>query len=473
MNAHLSAKPALIALLALMFCSASWAAATITIVNGDPPGIGFNDPRPVAPVGGNTGTTLGAQRINAFQAAADKWGETLDSSVPIRVLATWDALPCTDTAAVLGSAGALQVFADFPGAPQANAWFSKAETNKLIGFDADPEVPDIRARFNLNLGQPGCFTGSPFYLGLDNQHGANTDLVTVLLHEFAHGLGFQTYTDEQTGEQLADIPSIWDYFLLDTTSGKVWKDMSDAERAASALKSGKLVWNGVRVNTAAQAVLQPGTPVLTVLSPPGVAGLMQVGTASFGPPLSSPGLTGEVMPVVDSPPDLGLACTPLSVLNARAVRGKIALVDRGFCTFAIKVLNVQDAGAIGVIVADNVAGSPPPGLGGADPRITIPAVRVTLADGNLLKAAMARRTRTHSGLFVNLGVNLAVRAGTDPMGRVLMYAPNPLQPGSSVSHYDTSATPNQLMEPAINGDLTHEVKPPRDLTLPLLKDIGW
>jgi hypothetical protein len=473
MNAHLNARPTLLGLLALMFCSVTWAAANITIVNGDAAGVGFNDPTRVTPVGGNTGTTLGAQRLNAFQAAANKWGATLDSSVPIRVLATWDPLPCTATAAVLGSAGALEVFSDFPGAPQAGAWYSKAQTNKLMGMDADPAVPDIRAHFNLNLGQPGCFTGSPFYLGLDNQHGANTDLVTVLLHEFAHGLGFQTYTDDQTGAELADIPSIWDYFLLDTSTGKVWKDMSDAERAASAVKSGRLVWNGVQVNAAAQLVLQPGTSVLTVLSPPRVAGVMQVGTASFGPPLTNPGITGEVMPVADTPPDLGLACAPLSAGNASAVRGKIALVDRGVCNFTVKVLNAQGAGAIGVIVADNLAGAPPPGLGGAEPRIVIPAVRVTLADGNALKAAMAQRTRTHSGLYANLGVNLAVRAGTDALGRVLMYAPNPLQPGSSVSHYDTSATPNQLMEPAINADLTHEVKPPYDLTLPLLKDIGW
>ncbi|NYE60304.1 hypothetical protein FHW58_001456 [Duganella sp. 1224] len=463
----------LTACLALLLCSTSWAAATITIVNGDPPGVGFNDPAPVAPVGGNAGTTLGAQRLNAFQAAASKWGATLDSSVPIRVLATWDALPCSDTAAVLGSAGALEVFADFPGAPQANAWFGKAETNKLIGVDADPEVPDIRARFNVNLGQPGCFTGSPFYLGLDNNHGPHTDLVTVLLHEFAHGLGFQTYTDDETGELLAGVPSIWDYFLLDTTTGKVWKDMSDAERAASAIKSGKLVWNGVQVTNAAQIVLQPGTPILTVLTPASVAGVYQVGTAAFGPPLGSPGLTGEVMPVVDTPPDLGLACAPLSAVNALAVRGKIALVDRGACTFVVKSRNVQDAGAIGLIVADNVAGAPPSGIGGSDPGIHIPVVRITLEDGQALKRVIARRSRSHSGLFANLGVNLAVRAGTDPLGRVLMYAPRPNQPGSSVSHYDTSATPNQLMEPAINADLTHEVKPPFDLTYPLLKDIGW
>jgi len=56
---------------------------------------------------------------------------------------------------------------------------------------------------------------------------------------------------------------------------------------------------------------------------------------------------------------------------------------------------------------------------------------------------------------------------------MLMYAPNPFQSGSSVSHFDVSAFPNQLMEPAINGDLTQSLLPPRDLTFRLLQDIGW
>ncbi|MYM90282.1 peptidase [Rugamonas sp. FT82W] len=464
---------AFIAAVALLCSSLAWAAATITIVNGDPDGVGFNDATPVAPVGGNAGTTLGAQRLNAFQAAASKWGGTLTSTVPIRILATWEALPCNDGGAVLGSAGALEVFSDFAGAPVANAWFSKAETNKYLGADADPDSPDIRARFNVNLGQPGCFTGVPFYLGLDNNHGPLVDLVTVLEHEFGHGFGFQTYTDSETGEQLGGIPSIWDYFLLDTSTGKLWKDMSDDERVASALKSGKLVWNGAIVNQAARTVLQQGMPVLTVLAPAKIAGIIQVGTASFGPPLASPGVTGEVMPVIDAPPGQGLACDPLSPANALAVRGRIALIDRGTCTFVVKVKHAQDAGAVGVIIADNTAGSPPPGLGGADASIVIPSVRITLDDAKRLKSALATRSRTHSGVFANLGVNLAIRAGTDAGGRVLMYAPDPNQPGSSVSHYDVSAFPNQLMEPSINGDLTHEVAPPRDLTFPLLRDIGW
>jgi hypothetical protein len=451
----------------------AYAAATLTIVNGDGPGVGFNDPTPVAPVGGNPGTTLGQQRLNAFQAAANKWGATLTSGVPIRILASWAALSCTATSAVLGSAGATEVFSDTPGVLVHGHWYGKAEANMFAGFDLDPTTADIRARFNVNLGQPGCLTGTFFYLGLDNNHGADIDLVTVLEHEFGHGLGFQTYTDGSTGAELAGMPAIWDDFLKDTTTGKVWSAMTNAERAASALNEGFLVWNGSTVNTALPGVLQLGTPLLTVALPPSVAGTYLVGTASFGPVLSAPGVTAEVMPVVDQANGTGLACNPLSAANAAAVNGKLAVIDRGTCTFVVKVKNAQNAGAVGVIIADNTPGTPPAGLGGTDPTITIPSVRITLPDGIKLKTALANRSRLHSGMFANLGLNLAVRAGADSAGRMLMYAPNPYQPGSSVSHYDTSALPNQLMEPAINGDLTHEVAPPQDLTYPLLKDIGW
>jgi hypothetical protein len=55
-------------------------AAIITIVNNDAAGEGFNDPTPVAPVGGNNGTTRGAQRLIVVQRAADIWGDS--SSVP-------------------------------------------------------------------------------------------------------------------------------------------------------------------------------------------------------------------------------------------------------------------------------------------------------------------------------------------------------------------------------------------------------
>src|SRR5882757_6257065 len=95
----------LFSLVLALSLSSSAFAATITINNINAAGVGFNDPTPAAPVGGNPGTTLGGQRLFAFTYAANIWGATLTSSVPIVINAQMTALTCTSTTAVLGSAG--------------------------------------------------------------------------------------------------------------------------------------------------------------------------------------------------------------------------------------------------------------------------------------------------------------------------------------------------------------------------------
>ncbi|MEO8370075.1 MAG: PA domain-containing protein [Candidatus Solibacter sp.] len=50
-------------------------------------------------------------------------------------------------------------------------------------------------------------------------------------------------------------------------------------------------------------------------------------------------------------------------------------MDRGICGFAVKAKNAQVAGAVGVIIGNNAAGFPPPGMGGADPTVVIPQFR--------------------------------------------------------------------------------------------------
>ena len=171
----------------------------------------------------------------------------------------------------------------------------------------------------------------------------------------------------------------------------------------------------------------------------------------------------------DSP---GSACTPFNAANAEAVRNKIALVSRGTCGFAVKVKNAQDAGAIGVIVADNAPGAVT-GMGGADPSVTIPSVRVTQADGALLAASLTKPNGNTNGTVAKMQRSKTQLSGADAQGRITMFTPDPYQPGSSVSHYNTTATRNQLMEPAISADLTHAVTAPTDLTMELFKDIGW
>lgn len=54
-------------------------------------------------------------------------------------------------------------------------------------------------------------------------------------------------------------------------------------------------------------------------------------------------------------------------------------------------------------------------------------------------------------------------------GRVELFTPNPLQSGSSISHYSTAAFPNLLMEPSINPGLPIDL----DLSRQQMRDIGW
>jgi hypothetical protein len=439
--------------------------AQFEIVNINAPDVGFNDPTPVAPVGGNTGTTLGQQRLNAFSYAASLWAARLDSTVPIRIRARFIPLGT----GVLGSAGPIVVFADFPNAVLPNTWYPGALANKMAGFDLDPENDDIIANFSTNFN---------FYLGLDNNHGPLNDLVTVLLHEFAHGLGFLQLASLSSGALFDGLPDVYNIHLLDNSTGEAWRDMTDGERVASATRFGRVVWTGENVTSNVPTVLSLGSPRVEVVQPSNIAGQLQFGLAAFGPTIaSSPAVNENVVAAVDAvepPPPGGAAgtttdgCSPFS--NAAAVAGKIVLIERGFCGFAVKARNATDAGADAVVIYNNAANATaaPPGMaddGINGPFVTIPAISIRRSDGLTILGA--------AGVSMDITVDVAIRAGADALNRARMYAPSPVSGGSSISHYDTVASRNLLMEPAISADLTHNLESPNDLTRELLRDIGW
>ena len=131
-------------------------------------------------------------------------------------------------------------------------------------------------------------------------------------------------------------------------------------------------------------------PVLTINSPASIAGDCAAAGAAFGPTLTETGITGSVVvgldPADEAGPSTTDACSPLT--NADAVNGNIALVDRGTCAFTVKVKNAQNAGAVAVVVANNVVGPPSP-MGGADPTITISSVMISMTHGNMIKGELA------------------------------------------------------------------------------------
>jgi hypothetical protein len=436
-------------------------AATITIVNGDGANEGFNDPTPVAPVGGNPATTLGGQRLYVFQYAAGIWGAYLPSTVEIRVASQFSPQTCDAASGVLGGASAGSSHRNFPNAPFPDTWYQQALANRLAGFDLSTSS-DINITFNSDIGQPTCLPQG-WYLGVDGNEGTAIELLPVVLHELGHGLGFATIT--LAGVQMGTPPGphVYDRFIFDLTQQMHWNEMTDAQRGASAQNCNNVVWDGPQVTSASPARLGP-KPILRVNAPPAIAGDYEVGLASFGPEPEVPGATGDVVLVNDGslPPNSATnGCEPF--VNAGAIAGNIAFVDRGGCTFATKVKNAQNAGAIGVIVADSLPGCPAAGMGGADPTITIPSMRLTLADGDLIRSQLV------SGVNATLTEDPALKAGSDAEGRVKLYTVVPFAPGSSVSHFDISPLPHLLMEPAINTSLSSDL----DLTREQMRDIGW
>lgn len=295
------------------------AGATFQINILDGPGEGFNDagaPDFASTAGGNAGDSLGAQRRFAFAYAADIWADQLNSDVPILVGVAFDPLPCGPTEANLGAAGTNTVHRDFIGAAIVSTWYPAALANAQAGADLAPDIDDINARFNSAIDDTNCAFPRKWYYGIDGNPPAGTiDFVSIVLHELAHGLGFQTFMNTATGAKLSGLDDAFLLWLEDHSADELLAAMAaDTDRAAASVNTGNLHWVG---------------------------------------------------------PD------------------------------------------------------------------------VIAAGGALV-------------------------AGRHPSGHVEMYAPNPLEPGSSVSHFSTALDPDELMEPSFTG-ANHDV----GLALELLRDIGW
>lgn len=115
----------------------------------------------------------------AFQFAIDIWANSIESSIPIRVSATFGPLD----SGVLGGAGP----AGFVTVPSgsANTVYPLALAEKIIGA----EIPDGPSPTSTDIVATFSSTAN-FYFGLDaNTPGGQVDFVSVVLHELGHGLG--------------------------------------------------------------------------------------------------------------------------------------------------------------------------------------------------------------------------------------------------------------------------------------------
>ncbi len=119
---------------------------------------------------------------------------------------------------------------------------------------------------------------------------------------------------------------------------------------------------------------------------------------------------------------------------------------------------------MGLLVRHGVPGAGPvayTGDGGSE--LTIPVWGVSYEDGATLEQAL------DAGPTTVLVDGEGRRAGENLAGDVLLYTPSTYSEGSSVGHWDSSATPDLLMEPTINPRLPRNL----DLTPAALQDLGW
>jgi PKD repeat protein len=128
---------------------------------------------------------------------------------------------------------------------------------------------------------------------------------------------------------------------------------------------------------------------LDVNSPTVIAGPYNATEATFGPGLPASPITADIAQVIDNTAPVNDGCETLT--NAAALAGKIALIDRGNCSFTIKVESAQNAGALAVIIVNNV-GTAPIQMGGTNNNINIPSIMISQADGNNIKAQLSSGT---------------------------------------------------------------------------------
>ena len=233
---------------------------------------------------------------------------------------------------------------------------------------------------------------------------------------------------------ISDINSVWTYvgisenlsvssIAIDPNNNNIWylgtgESYTSGDAVGNGLwktTDGGTTWNHVFGGVTGDSYVDTSpSAVLTINSPASIATDYSITvTSSFGSDLST-AITGDLVLAIDGTSPTEDACS--TILNTSEMNGKIAVIKRGACSFDDKVKRAQDAGAIAVIVVNNVSGGPismgGDGLGfeedGNPLNIIITSVMVSMADGDAIIAALGS------------GVNGTLEPGSSTSGYLIL-----------------------------------------------------
>ena len=196
----------------------------------------------------------------AVQTAVDIWSENFTSTVPVNVNVKWGSAA---SFGILASASSKSNYANFNGAPDKTLYYASALANALAGKDLDPVNPEIEISITSN---------APWYYGIDGKCPARSyDLVSVILHEMGHGLGFMSgsYYDSGSGFGRVDLPTPFDAYAQ-LPDGRRLADMPSPSIETGKALTSNLVWSGeiavksnggVKPKLYTPAIYEPGSSV--------------------------------------------------------------------------------------------------------------------------------------------------------------------------------------------------------------------
>jgi len=222
----------------------------------------------------------------------------------------------------------------------------------------------------------------------DQRASCNTsDLANAIDAAVADGVDIINYS---VGSSLTSITAADDVALMAATKAGVFTVVAAGNDGPNPGTIGSPA-GGPWVVTAAASSRDGETSIeaLEVKTPPGIAGKYAVKEANFTPALADRGPIEEPVVLADDDDDTldngaqgttSDACQPL--VNTAEISGAIALIQRGGCSFEVKIANAEDAGAVAALVY-NIAGDPIV-MNGATGLSDIPAVMIGQADGNLI-----------------------------------------------------------------------------------------
>ena len=240
----------------------------------------------------------------------------------------------------------------------------------------------------------GCVNASWNGTFISFCRGVTTDDVTA--HEWGHA--YTQYTH--------NLIYAWQPGALNESYSDIWGETVDLLNGTGADSPG-----GAR--SAGVCSTFNFWPAVVRVNSPGPVTNYSAGRGLFGPILTSTGVTAGVVLADDGSGVATDGCQPL--VNGAAVSGNIAFIDRGTCSFRLKVQNAQAAGAIGVIIANNLGTQPLINMGddfALSTPITIPSELILKASGDAIRAQF--------GVGVNATLRQVPPAGTEDSYRWLV-----------------------------------------------------